>query len=364
MKSKLICIILFGVFNFLCFSYNDYELDKYKVMKEEVLVEKLIISYIYDVDENSKKLLKDEFINRLASDNLYPILESQVVREIEYKINSTTDRKMYEFQKYCILSLRLFKTDKAFDEMISILERGSILDDNDKTILLIKNISFHRYEKGIPILEKLAFDKTNNIHSDIRITCLKSLAIIGKPGVDLLIDRFTKWEENNESDEYRGELWPLSYSRDKRVIPLALRHLSNPLKRNEALSVLSFIGGKLPKQMKDYLSEPHLRKISLNGLDIPYNLFVGCDDIQKDYIEKIKNILVNTLDNYNEDYSIRLISAENLKYYPYPDVIKDLNMSMNNDPYILGDRYIVRERAKESLDFLKEYYPELFEKKK
>ena len=77
---------------------------------------------------------------------------------------------------------------------------------------------------------------------------------------------------------------------------------------------------------------------------------------------RIKNLLVDILDDYKDDYIIRDIAAKGLRNYPYPDVVKELNTSMNNDPYSFAGSYPVREEAKRSLKILKENYPELFEK--
>ncbi|MFO7814642.1 MAG: hypothetical protein R6V14_02700 [Halanaerobiales bacterium] len=70
---------------------------------------------------------------------------------------------------------------------------------------------FFRYEKSLPILEKLLFE---NIHSEVKIHIFKSLVKIGKP-INVDLHRFLKsdnWVIRSQCARYLGEIQAQEYS--------------------------------------------------------------------------------------------------------------------------------------------------------
>ena len=354
----IVDMILFFTINILCMSSDHLnemsEKDLFNLCKRYFIDDKIHLNK-YDVNK-----YYNEIYERIQGSHTSE-LENLMLQEIEHPKLSPEERKAYKFQVLCSRIINHAKFPETYEQMTSILKDRNIFKHPFWTENIIKKLSFEKFDKAIPVLSDIAYNN-DNINPDIQIAAASSLAVIGKEGVDLLINNFIEWENLQEDDPEKQTtplLWPLRYSRDKRALPLAWRHINSEKLgvRVQALSVLASLGATISGNFKNKIQEAKKMK------NEEFEMFISCPYISKKEREKIKNLLLNSLNNYHCDYSIRLIAAKNLKYYPFPDVIEELKNCMNNDPYhsiIEKNDYPVRNEAKKSMEFLKKYYPKFF----
>jgi len=361
-KSILTLIFVFNLFRI----YPDQNEDRFKGMNDENLFhtfKEYVMLHGREINNPDIKEYNNEILKRMKGSHTQK-LEHLILKELESPRLNPEERKAYEFQVLCSGMIYLIKFDESYDQMTSILKDKNNLKHPLWSKRIINILAFDKYTKAIPVLSDIAYNKTNEIDPDVHIAAASALAVIGKPGVDLLINRFNEWEnlpENDLKKQYIPLLWPLRFSKDKRALELAKRYINyNRLDlRVQALSVLASFGAKTPNNLIKRNEEARIMK------NQEYEMYISCPDINEAEIEMFKNILLASIDNYSEDYTIRLISVDNLIYYPYYEVISALEKSKNNDPYKSFDgTYLIRDRATQSLEFLQKYYPVLFEKKK
>jgi len=381
MKRFLIGFIVTILSCIVVYANGENKIRDVKSLSDQEFLETIKQLYLDKQDENNRLMdnVKSEFWHRLSSTTDTKNLEILILKEMEFKKCWFTENEQRRFQNFCRSCLDLMKTDEAFDEMIALLERGNVLKDAMIAVDIIKQIGLHKYTKAIPTLEKLGFVPQIDSNRDIKDTALRALAIIGKPGVDALIERLEEVEKENETNNdysHMGIFMALMYSRDSRALDIAYRYLLSPKTRSSALLVLGGLGAKLPSQMKNNFNEEFLRDAAACGFDVPFAFFLGIPDISEEERCKIKEILLDTLRDEHEKESLKTNAANALRYFPYSDVYSALQKTMNDDPNIrknvfsptkedpnrTKDVYVVRDEAKKSLSFMKDGYPELFNK--
>lgn len=369
MNKIVLKSILIVMFSFIILGiYPDQNEVKYNEMNDESLFniyKERVLRNGTNFEKPDMKECHDE-INRRRRGSHTRKLEYLMLKEIETPKLTGKVIKEYQFQILCSQMIRYVRFDESYNQMISMLKERNIFKHPMWSEDIIKKLSFDKYEKAIPVLSEIAYDKNSSIYKDdVHIAAKNALAVIGKPGVDLIINRFIQWENLPDNDPRKQViplLSPLRLSKDKRALELAWRHINSPKLeiRVQALSVLGCLGAKISDEILKLYEE---EKITKGGV---FEMYVSCPDLDENERERIKNILLDALDNYYEDYIIRLISARNLIYYPYPDVVYALEKSKKDDPYksFYDETYPIRERAEKSLEYFNKFYPELFEKKK
>ena len=368
----LVIILLFLSLFSSVYAQKDYTKQKIESMDDESLFlawKTLFLNGEVNNDNRINHPLKREISNRLHL-NHTPLIESLILSEVEFRKDFYIEKSACQFQNSCKNMIRYCKYDQTYDEMIAMLERGHVLNDYITAIDLIKLLAFRGYTKAIPVLVDIAYSKDKKVHSEIEVAAENSLAIIGKQGVDLLIQRFNKWE--NSFDEWKegmsvGRLSPLGFSQDMRALDIAYKYLDSdiPSMRCQAIIVLARLGCKLSDRTKKLFEE----SIQISDYQLGFN--ISAPDLTENERLKIKQILINALDD--EDSYIREKVALYLRFYPYHDVIDILENCLENDPLTResvnqkGEKninYPIREIARKSIDILKLNYPNLFKSDK
>ena len=337
-------------------------LRDYGTLNDEELINMAKESFIHqgkESQEKNHKAIKNEILERMQKSPSKK-LEYLMIKEIESPASLKKSRNEYYFQIFCARIINRAKHEETYDLMLDLLKGKTIYKRESWAERIIRKLTFERYTEAISVFEDIAYDD-KYIQGDIERQIKISLAVIGDKGIKLIKDKFTAWENLPASAPEKSitpVLWPLGYSRDISALPIAWRHINNDdlAIRVQALGVIGCIGAKI--------SDKH-RKIFDEASKYPphsYEFHIGCDELEERERLKIKECLQEALKDYYDNRAIRLTAARYLRYYPYPDVVKELNTSMNNDPYSFAGSYPVREEAKRSLKILKENYPELFEK--
>jgi hypothetical protein len=364
MKTKVLCLILVTLIlsNFLnVFARENYSKQEISDMDDEILFKeyrKLYLSGAKDCNLSHNNPLYKE-LSRRFYDHSSCKIELLALSEIEFKKNWFEEKKACKFQTQFQIFLRRSKCLETYNEMTTMLDRGNVLKDYYTSRDLIRCLTLNNYTKAVLVLEKIAYGEDFKYEHRLQREALIALAMIGKPGSDVLIERFEEWENSfdiREKGMKIGILWPLGHSKDTRALDIAHRYLDSDIRsmKHQALLVLAGLGSKRKQTIE---------KREHKWLYIPYELPITGADLSETERKKIKDILIKSLNDDND--RIRLVAARYLKYYPFPDVPEQLEKSMINDPYISvqlnsDDIFPVRDEAKESIENLKKHYPKLF----
>ena len=361
-RSKIKNITIIFVFLFIiCLSLHGFSIDKIEQLTDAELFKEL-----NTIEKQRKRINWDKSYLNISSEITRRIkigsleLENNIITELKNKNSVSRDLLLSYIGK-----TRYFKNDSSFKEILNIINSG--MYDSESLCLqkLILTLAYNKYYPSLDMMISMGFNN-HNVSIEVNKTAKKAIAIIGKPGIDYYIGRLNELEENNEINKGWVIIWALGYSKDPRVVDIALKCVDSDdicLKRS-ALTTLARLGGSLPegrlKRVREHYKAGHFDNDEF---------WMKAENLSEEKKKTIEQILINALGD-NEP-SIREISAFYLRYYPDLNVINSLR-KCEQDPHIsrrscdsqFEDYFPIREKAKESLTYLKEYYPELFVKNK
>lgn len=144
--------------------------------------------------------------------------------------------------------------------MISILNDRKIFVNPFYANMMVTKLVNEKYKKAIPVLEDIAYNH-NLQNTDSERWIKIALVVIDPEGADIVKRKFIEWENLPETNPLKKDtppLWPLGYSRDSTVLPIAWRHVHSERieVKAQALGVLASLGAKLTDKEKKILRMP------------------------------------------------------------------------------------------------------------